>query len=253
MVERIRAKVAGRVLAALFVIAVPLFLITNSVTWAVNDLRLYEHGFDKYDISRATGIDDDGLMSAARQIRGYFNSTDEPIEIRAEIFGEERELFNQREVLHMRDVKHLIWGVYGVGAAAAVYLLGFVGIGFFIHRRSFVPALSRHVLWGSCLTLAVVVLVGLAALVGFDSLFLAFHRLSFSNDFWMLDPTRDYLVRMFPQGFWFDATLFVALSTITQAVALGGIAGGGLAFRRWRERKTQQEPLLRHPSKAAEL
>ena len=239
-------KAGGRVLVVLFIIAIPLLLVTVSVTWAVNDLRLYRHGFDKYHISGVTGIEEDGLMAVARRIKGYFNSTREPLEIRAEVFGEERELFSEREVLHMRDVKRLIWGVYGVEAAAAVYILGFVGVGFFARRRLFAPALSRHILWGSGLTLGLIVLVGLIALVGFDSLFLLFHRVSFANDFWMLDPRRDYLAMLFPQGFWFDATLFVGLATVGQAVALAGVAGGWLALRR-RHMRRGRKPLLRHP------
>ena len=239
-------------MAVLFVIAVPLFLVANSVTWAINEQRLYHYGFVKYDISRVTGIEDEGLIAAAREIRAYFNSTSEPIDIKAKIFGEERALFNQREAIHMRDVKHLIWGVYGVDLATAVYILGFAGVGFLIYRRLFTASLMRYLLWGGALTLALVVAIGLAALVGFDSLFLLFHRLSFSNDFWRLDPNRDYLVMMFPQRFWFDATLFVALVTVGQAVALGGIAGGSLAFRRWHVRR-KHSPLLQTPSEAAEV
>ena len=239
-------------MAVLFVISVPLFLVANSVTWAINESRLYHYGFDKYGISMVTGIEDEGLIAAAREIRAYFNSTSEPIDIKAKIFGEERTLFNQREAMHMRDVKHLIWGVYGVDLATAVYILGFVGVGFLIYRRLFTATLMRYLLWGSALTLALVVVVGLAALVGFDSLFLLFHRLSFSNDFWRLDPSRDYLVMMFPQGFWFDATLFVALVTVGQAVVLGGMAGGYMAFQRWNVRR-EHGPLLQTPSKAAEV
>ena len=238
--------------AAMFVMAIPLLLITVSVTWAVNDMRLYRYGFEKFDISKATGIEKDGLEAAAREIRGYFNSGHEPLEIRTEVFGEERELFNQREVLHMRDVKRLIWGVYGVGAVAAVYVLGFAGLGFFIRRRRYTYGFCRRVLWGSGLTLAAVALVGLIALAGFDSLFAFFHRVSFSNDFWMLDPNRDYLVMMFPQGFWFDATLFVAIATVAQAVALGGLAGGSLAFRR-RQARRRGELVLQSPPRAANL
>ena len=247
MSTRIGLKLAARIPFALVIIAVPLLLVTATVTWAVNDLRLYRHGFDKYDIARVTGIQRDGLIAAARQIRGYFNSTGEPLEIRAEVFGEERQLFNDQETVHMRDVKRLIWGNYGVGAAAAVYLLGFAGVGFFILRRAFVPIISRCLLWGSGLTLALVALVGLIAVVGFDSLFLFFHRVSFSNDFWMLDPRRDYLVIMFPQGFWFDATLFVTLATVAEAVVVGGITASFLALRR-RHRRRRQEPLLQRPS-----
>ena len=242
----------GQVLPILFVVAVPLFLITNSVTWAVNDLSLYRHGFDKYDVSQVTGIEKTGLMAAARQIRGYFNSGREPLEVKARVFGEERELFSQREVLHMRDVKRLIWGVYGIDVIAAVYLLGFTAMGFSVRPRLFASTLSRCLLWGSGLTVALVALVGLIASVGFDSLFLLFHRVSFANDFWMLNPQSDYLVMMFPQGFWFDATLFVALATVVQAAVLAGIAGSLVAFRRWHGHRRQQG-LVPSPSKATQL
>ena len=239
-------KIAARLAFALGVFAVPLFLVTATVTWAVNDLRLYKYGFDKYDVALVTGIEREGLVAAARQIRGYFNSPGQPLKIRATAFGEERELFNDREVVHMADVKRLIWGVYGVGAGAVAYLLGLAGVGFFLRRRAFAPVLSRCLLWGSGLTLVLVVVVGLIAVVGFDSLFLFFHRVSFSNDFWMLDPRRDYLVMMFPNGFWFDATLFVALATVVEALVFGGATGGFLAFRRHRVRR-RQEPLLERP------
>ena len=88
-----------RALAALFVIAVPLLFICSSVTYAFNEMRLYSYGFDKYDISRRTGISDEGLMDSARTIRGYFNSPSSPLVLRAEVHGEERELFTERELI----------------------------------------------------------------------------------------------------------------------------------------------------------
>ena len=241
-----------RTLAVLFVAAVPLFLVSNSVSWAVNDMRLYSHGFDKYDIARVTGIERDDLMEAARQIRGYFNSNREPLEVSTRIFGEERDLFNEIEVLHMYDVKRLIRGVYGVDIFAAAYLLGFIGLGFVVYRRLFLERLFRLLLWGSSLTVAIVLMVGLMSLVDFESLFLFFHESSFSNDFWRLDPNRDFLLMMFPDGFWFDATIFVALATVGQALALACLGWSLVALRRWQERRGR-EPLVQAPSKATGL
>ena len=222
---------------ALFVLAVFLLLITASVTYAVNELRLYGYGFDKWDISLKTGIDRDELGSIAHQIRGYFNSTAEPLEIRATIFSEERDLFNRREIIHMKDVKHLIWGVYVVGGLSLAYLLGSASLGFRRHGRSYAQPLARNLLWGSAATAGFVLAVGLAALVGFDRLFLFFHQVSFTNDFWMLDPRSDYLVILFPEGFWYDATMFVGILAVMGAVAIGTASGGYLAARRMRERR----------------
>ena len=85
---------------------------------------------------------------------------------------------------------------------------------------------------GSSLTLALMLALGLGTLLGFDQLFIGFHRLSFSNEFWQLDPTKDYLIMLFPQGFFYDAALFCAIATATGAVVLGGVAGGHLLFTR---------------------
>ncbi len=221
--------------SVLFVIAVFLLLITASVTYAVNELRLYGYGFDKWDISLKTGIERDELTGIARQIRAYFNSHTEPLEIRATIFSEKRDLFNQREIIHMKDVKDLIWGVYVVGGLSLAYLLGIAALGFLRRGRSYSVTLVRDLLWGSAVTTGFVLGVGLAALVGFDRLFLFFHEVSFANDFWMLDPRSDYLVILFPQGFWYDATMFVGLLAVMGAVVTGTASGGYLLARRMRE------------------
>jgi integral membrane protein (TIGR01906 family) len=223
-----------RSLGIVFVIAVPLFLVTGSVAWAVNDPSVYNQGFEKYNISLFTGITDADLRQAGADLRRYFNSSAEPLVLRTRVFGEEREIFNQREVVHMRDVKGLVRGVYLFAGLSALYILAIVAGGFWWFRSAFLDRLARLLLWGGGLTLALVVGVGLFALVGFDALFLTFHQLSFSNDFWQLDPRRDYLIIMFPQGFWFDATMRVAATAVGGAAILAGISGSYLLYRRWK-------------------
>ena len=220
--------------AALFVAAVPVFLVTGSITWAFNNIGLYESGFERYRIAYASGIAPADLRQVALDIRAYFNSGEEPLAVRTRVFGAERALFNEREIIHMADVKRLLWGVYGALAASAACLAALIAVGFARAGRGWLPSLARRMLWGGALTAGLLLLFGLIAAVGFDALFLLFHRISFANDFWRLDPRTDYLVLLFPQGFWFDATLWFAL----RALAGGGLlaaAGGGYLL--WRRRK----------------
>ena len=205
---------------ALFIVAVPLFLITASVTWAFNSPGVYNDGFEKYSISRISGITDADLRQVGADIRHYINSGDEPLAVRTRILGEERDLFNEREIIHMKDVKSLVRGVYVLALVSAVYLTAMVLIGFGVQRGRFVPALAKRLAWGGGLTLILLVVFGIAALVGFDSVFLKFHQLSFANDFWQLDPRTDYLVRIFPQDFWVDATMWGAVRAISGALIL---------------------------------
>ena len=226
-----------KVLAVLVVVSVPLFLIAASVTWAINDPGLYRRGFEKYNISVYSGIAEEDLIRVGAELRRYFNSSDEPLRVVVPIYGMERELYSEREVHHMRDVKGLVRGVYWVAAMTLIFLLVVKGGGYYLWRWTFARQMARLGLYGGLLTLGLVLAVGLFALVGFDSLFLLFHRISFSNDLWQLDPRTDYLLIMFPQGFWFDATMRIALTTIAGAVLLVAVSGGYLWYFNRRQDK----------------
>ena len=228
----------SRIPSALFIVAVPLFLVTASVTWAFNSPGVYDGGFERYEVSRITGITDADLRRVSADIRGYFNSGEEPLEVRARVFGVERALFNPKEITHMRDVKRLVWGVYITAAVTAFYLLAFTGLGLVRQRRRFAGVLARWLLSGGLLTVALIIGVGLFALVGFDTLFTKFHQLSFANDFWQLDSRTDFLVMLFPEDFWFDATIWVATRALIAALTIGVVSGAYLLYlRRWADKK----------------
>ena len=209
------------VFSVLFVAMVPVFLIAFNVRWVINFPPLYSYGFDRYDIARYTGIERAELISAGKQVRDYFNNDADLIEVRVVVGGVRvMNLYNEREVLHMRDVKGLVKGVYRVSEISGLFLGLVVVGGFVLRRRAFIPRLRTLLRWGGGVTLGLVALVGLGSLVGFDRLFLAFHLVSFSNDLWQLDPRRDYLIAMFPQGFFFDATMLIALAVVVEAAVL---------------------------------
>ncbi|MFQ5861463.1 MAG: TIGR01906 family membrane protein [Dehalococcoidia bacterium] len=224
----------------LFVLAVPVLLIASNVRWAVNELQLYGYGFRTYQIAQVTGISEPDLERTAHTMRDYFNSSQEPLQVRVAIAGQQRELFTQREMLHMADVKGLVRGVYKVQGGVIVYLLLYTGLGILLAGRAFLPRLAKYLLYGCGLTVAVVALVGVASLVSFGPLFTLFHVISFSNDLWMLDPRQFYLTRLFPEGFWRDATLFVGLATVVEALLL---AGASAAFLHRRSSRQTREPL----------
>ncbi len=224
----------------LFILCLPILLLTVSLGWAVNSHWLYDYGFQKYNISSRTGLADSELENAAAGLISYFNSDEEYISLTVIKDGEPFELFNQREVVHLRDVKGLIWLDYWVLLGTFVYALGYAVGSFFWNRRQYWRRLEWGVVGGSSITLALMLALGLGTLLGFDQLFLQFHLLSFTNELWQLDPSKDYLIMLFPQGFFYDATLFCAGITIGLAVILGGVAGGHLLFTRNRA-KSQED------------
>ena len=118
--------------------------------------------------------------------------------------------------------------------ATGLYLLAFGAFGLALYRRPFLARLARYAGYGSGLTLGIVLLAGIGSLAGFDRLFLAFHLVSFANDLWQLDPRRDYLIAMFPQAFFFDATMLIAVAASVQAALLVGVSAALSRTRRLR-------------------
>jgi len=222
---------------ALFIVLVPVFLITANVRLVINLPALYSYGYDRYEdeITRYMNIERDDYIDGGRQIRDYFNNDAEELDVRVVVGGILRSIYSEREVLHMSDVKDLVRGVYRLGELSALYLFAFAVAGMFFEpwRRS-LHRTAWHMAMGGAVTLGLVVLVGLGALAGFERLFLAFHEVSFSNDLWQLNPRTDYLIAMFPEGFFFDATILIAVLIIVQSTVLVAPRWVGAAWRCWR-------------------
>lgn len=233
MAKKKALRILSVLAMVLFILCIPIFLLTTNLRWAVNSASLYEYGFNKYDVSEATGIGDAELLMAAQGLIHYFNSNEEPIQITVlTLEGEEIDLFNEREVTHLKDVKGLIGLCYHLQEATLGCIAAFIIGGFIWQRKRFSPSLAKGALGGGALTIALLIIMGIVALTSFNWLFLSFHRLFFSGDSWILTG---YLPQMFTPGFFNDAALFIVGATVVEALVIGGI-GGFFVLRRRRAR-----------------
>jgi integral membrane protein (TIGR01906 family) len=214
-------SIIKNVALGLFVVCLPLLLLLGSISAAANSQWLYERGFEKYEISARTGLAPEELEKVAAGLIAYWNSGDEFISLTVTRDGRPFEVFNEREVAHLRDVKDLFRLGYEVLAGTLAYALAFTMASLFWWRDR--RRLGWGLLGGGALTLALMLALGLLVLFDFEGFFLQFHLLSFANDFWQLDPSRDYLIMLFPEGFWYDVTVYCAIATAAGALVLGGV------------------------------
>jgi integral membrane protein (TIGR01906 family) len=215
-----KSKVISTAAFWLFILCLPVLLITTSVRIAVNSSELYRYGFNKYDISQVTGISPAELDKVATGLITYFNNSDEYINLTITKDGRPFVLFNQKEVGHLKDVKGLFRLVYRLLLGTLVYAFLYAALSYALWKE------KRRVAWGlvggSALTLGILIILGLMIQVNFEWFFYEFHLISFANNLWQLDPATDYLIMLFPEGFWYEATLFCALGSATLAVLVGG-------------------------------
>ena len=202
-------------------IVISLFLISTNVRLVIQNPALYSYGFSKYDIPSHAGIELPELISVGRQIREYFNNKEEFLNVTAKRFGTPvLNLYNSREILHMKDVKFLVKGTYRLQELSGLIIALFTIYGLVTDKRSFFSRVGVYCLSAGLITLAVVSLAGIISLVGFEQAFIVFHKISFTNDLWQLNPHTDMLLIMFPQGFFFDTTMLIAALTVVESIIL---------------------------------
>ena len=211
------------------VLIIPLLVISGAIAFAFNFQPLYEYGFHRYDVGKTTGLADSELSKAASGLINYFNSNDDFINITVQKDGKPFQLFNEREIMHLHDVKALIKLDYTVLVVSLAYATLVVGTMFY---RKQTRLLALPAFWGGATTLALLTVTVAVAASNFDAFFTRFHQLSFANDFWLLDPTKDYLIMLFPGGFWQDASIFIA--------AIIGIVAAAVTIAGWRNLKPRQ-------------
>ena len=219
MGKRILKKVA----LIIFVLAMPLLIFSVSVRLVVNDLNLYTNGLVKYDIPRETGIALAELERVDRELVQYLNSNEEYLDI---VLSTGVPLYNQKEISHLKDVKDLVKLDYRLQWMTLAYVAGYALIVLVWKRsrwRIALAELGKGMKYGGGLTLTLMAILGLALLVAFDRVFLAFHLIGFSNLLWVLDPATDRLIQMFPQGFFNDAAMFLAGVTLAIALMVGAV------------------------------
>ena len=72
----------------------------------------------------------------------------------------------------------------------------------------------------SKLVIILPILVSIPMLINFDKTFVAFHELMFDNDYWIFDPSKDPVINILPQEFFFHAGLFIVMLILLSSVIL---------------------------------
>ncbi len=129
-------------------------------------------------------------------------------------------LFTDDEYAHMADVRSVF--------AAARFLVP-LSLFIIIVRLQRGRAVSPRTMWqlvrdGSLIAVVLVGIIGIAAAVAFDPLFLAFHYVFFPQGNFLFDPATSNLIRLYPDWYWEGISLRVGLSFVALALVVGGFA-----------------------------
>lgn len=202
--------------------------IVLSVELVVFDQGFYEHEYTKLRTADNIGISSDDLMDATNHLLAYVRNEKEDLSMRYEVSGMERQLFNQREIDHMVDVKELYLKARNIRRVGMV-LLG--ALLFLIirkpdtARKKQIYEIASSMVDALMIMIILVVFLGGFYLVNFDLFWTTFHELVFTNDLWLLDPRTDILIQMVPTQFFIDCVGRIMLYSGIFLTIILGLAG----------------------------
>ncbi len=128
-----------------------------------------------------------------------------------------KNFYTEREILHLMDIKKLFEfeKIYGIMTALIVSLLLFI----LFKTKAFAQG-CKILFFGSGYSLAIVGILAIVISSNFDRLFINFHQLLFSNNYWQLDPAVDNLINIFPPALFLDLLKQIFITMILSSIAL---------------------------------
>ena len=140
--------------------------------------------------------------------------------LRAARLPDGKPAFGAREIRHMTDVRTWI-GRFWWFQLGGLVLVGVAGVLLLARRRTRV-LFPRGLRWGAVLTLAVAAAIGAVMAVSWNTFFVDFHRVFFTDDTWRFDDDTT-LRRLYPDRLWVDVGIAAATFTVVTALALIGL------------------------------
>jgi integral membrane protein (TIGR01906 family) len=196
-------------------------LLLTSIELVVFNLDFYRSEYQKLDRYVAIGISEGELLSVTRELLNYVRDKRQDLEVKAQVKGQERYVFNEREIAHMKDVKTLFMKGYKL-RRGCIFILAIILILLYILMQK---AIIRK-LFGAFMLVSILLLILFGILfilinIDFTPYWDYFHYVFFNNDLWQLNPETDILIQMVPEQFFYDIIIRIALYFVGGMAILG--------------------------------
>lgn len=176
----------AKFLGALAGICFLLLSISLGITLVSQWEGYYSYQFKRNRIPAVTGLSMGEVQKRGRALRIYLEEGDNRLI---------NSYFNDREVRHMEDVHGLMVLKNKILLGAGLSFLAL----FLYGRRS--KAYLKGYYWGNLWVCLGFLLLSLLIAFNFESSFIYFHQLFFTNDLWILNPKTDVMIQMLPEVF----------------------------------------------------
>lgn len=197
--------------------------------------RFYEREYKKYQVADSLDMTMDNIMDVTDQMMAYLIGKKAELSVITDVDGETQDFFNEQDRFHMGEVKDLFLGGLKIRNIMLVAVL-LILILLAAQKAELIKLLPRAYFVTLGITGVITIVLGGLFASDFDKYFRIFHEIFFDNDQWMFDPATDYMIRMLPEGFFYDFVFRIGGFFVGSLAVLGGVSAVCI-FREKRKKK----------------
>ena len=188
-----------------------------------NQYRFYEREYKKYQVADSLNMTMDNIMDVTDQMMAYLIGNKAELSVITDVDGETQDFFNEQDRFHMGEVKNLFLGGLKIRNIMLVAVL-LILILLAARKADMIKLLPRAYFVTLGITGVITIVLGGLFASDFDKYFRIFHEIFFDNDQWMFDPATDYMIRMLPEGFFYDFVFRIGGFFVGSLAVLGGVS-----------------------------
>ncbi len=184
-----------------------LAIIILSVKFTVSFKPLYYYDINHLNISNYTNLNKNEIKSAYDYLIYYVNSN------HAADFKIPGLPSSPEGIIHFQEVRNIFIKLnYILYICAAISILGIFNA---FKKRNF-----RVLKWASWLSIIFAIGAAVPFAINFNMSFTMFHKLFFSNNYWIFDPLKDPVINILPEEFFFHCAILILVLILTASAVL---------------------------------
>ena len=166
-------------------------------------------------------IDDTSLKTLASELMEYISGKLLFLETKVPINGIITDFYSIRSKIHMADVRNIIVTLKNVNYVSM--LLCIISLFKIINTENVIIKLKKIYIRTTIIITSALIIIFVFGLINFDSFFIKFHELLFTNDLWLLDPSEDYIICLLPEKIFMTYGLRIVIAMIVSILFSVGL------------------------------
>lgn len=193
-----------RVFSILASISMLYLLLFISIRVNSFHLPFYKQQFQKLQIAEKANTTNDDLMKATSVLLRYIQNEQETIDVKITRNNTLQDAFHEREIEHMKDVKHLYALLLNGSKYAISFLFCFIVYLLKKCTKEKIALFAYSFFQTSLCLFFIVVFLSMWLCIDFASLWEYLHRVFFQNLLYIMNPKTDFMILMFPEPLFFQ-------------------------------------------------